>query len=185
MGMLLFTVETYRPRDVPATIRGDPATTSIAKSSSSEREMLLLVSGETSGIPEEGTSLGNKSVISISADMSNNVDSSTDHNATVDINMSIITPGDDAHKGNVKSPMNAGDAYDSANEASAIIPQFNPFKALLFLRYPFVWVTSISTGMSFAIMFTLETITPVLYQNTYGLNSMEVCLHWVAVCVHE
>eukprot|EP00026_Physarum_polycephalum_P005957 Phypoly_transcript_05996.p1 GENE.Phypoly_transcript_05996~~Phypoly_transcript_05996.p1 ORF type:complete len:409 (+),score=53.45 Phypoly_transcript_05996:521-1747(+) len=61
--------------------------------------------------------------------------------------------------------------------APSLAPKrFNPIQALMFLRYPFVFVAAISTGVAFGVMFTLETILPDLFQETYGLNSWQIGL---------
>lgn len=56
------------------------------------------------------------------------------------------------------------------------LTSFNPLRALLFLRYPFVMLTAISTGVSFGAMFEIETIMPDLFRDNYGLNSWQIGL---------
>ncbi|KAG0358389.1 hypothetical protein BGZ54_010440 [Gamsiella multidivaricata] len=57
--------------------------------------------------------------------------------------------------------------------------RFNPFQALLLLKYPVVLLGSIETGIIFALMFSIETIVPVLFTNHYGLNETKVGLTYL------
>ncbi|KAG0301837.1 hypothetical protein BGZ98_008012 [Dissophora globulifera] len=58
-------------------------------------------------------------------------------------------------------------------------PRFNPFQSVLLLKYPVVLLASIETGMVFALMFSIETIAPVLFTNFYNLNETKVGLTYL------
>ncbi|KAF9103149.1 hypothetical protein BGX29_003707 [Mortierella sp. GBA35] len=56
---------------------------------------------------------------------------------------------------------------------------FNPFQAVMLLKHPVVLLASIETGMIFALMFSIETIAPVLFTNSYGLIEDQVGLTYL------
>ncbi|KAF9125585.1 hypothetical protein BGW39_007291 [Mortierella sp. 14UC] len=56
---------------------------------------------------------------------------------------------------------------------------FNPFQAVMLLKHPIVLLSSIELGMIFALMFSIETIAPVLFTNTYGLIEDQVGLTYL------
>ncbi|KAF8939921.1 major facilitator superfamily domain-containing protein [Dissophora ornata] len=57
--------------------------------------------------------------------------------------------------------------------------RFNPFQSVLLLRHPVVLLASIETGMIFALMFSIETIVPVLFTDYYGLTESKVGLTYL------
>lgn len=58
-----------------------------------------------------------------------------------------------------------------------VVPQaptkrsMNPFAAFLMLRHPFIFLSSIISGIAFGCMFAVETIIPDLYEKHYGFNA--------------
>ncbi|KAF9905775.1 hypothetical protein EC991_001313 [Linnemannia zychae] len=56
---------------------------------------------------------------------------------------------------------------------------FNPFQAVMLLKHPIVLLCSIELGMVFALMFSIETIAPVLFTNTYNLVEDQVGLTYL------
>ncbi|KAF9111529.1 hypothetical protein BGX27_004787 [Mortierella sp. AM989] len=61
--------------------------------------------------------------------------------------------------------------------------RFNPFQAVLLLKHPVVLLSSIETGMIFALMFSIETIVPVLFTEFYKLNESQVGLTYLGAGV--
>ncbi|KAG0251218.1 hypothetical protein DFQ27_008917, partial [Actinomortierella ambigua] len=59
----------------------------------------------------------------------------------------------------------------------------NPFTAIILLRYPVIFLTSLETGIIFALMFSLETISPVLFNEKYNLNESETGATYIAAGV--
>ncbi|KAF9913511.1 hypothetical protein BX616_009943 [Lobosporangium transversale] len=57
--------------------------------------------------------------------------------------------------------------------------RFNPFQAVLLLRHSVVMLASIETGMVFALMFSIETIVPLLFTEFYHLNESKVGLTYL------
>lgn len=49
----------------------------------------------------------------------------------------------------------------------------NPFAAFLLLRHPFIFLSSVISGIAFGCMFAVETIIPDLYETRYGFNSWQ------------
>ncbi|KAK3843327.1 MAG: major facilitator superfamily domain-containing protein [Linnemannia gamsii] len=56
---------------------------------------------------------------------------------------------------------------------------FNPFQSIMLLKHPIVLLSSIELGMIFALMFSIETIAPVLFTNAYGLIEDQVGLTYL------
>ncbi|KAF9435076.1 hypothetical protein BGZ76_006954 [Entomortierella beljakovae] len=73
------------------------------------------------------------------------------------------------------------DVKGSADDQTLSAPKtrFNPFQAVLLLKHPVVLLASIETGMIFALMFSIETILPVLFTDYYGLNESQVGLTYL------
>ncbi|KAI7871518.1 major facilitator superfamily domain-containing protein [Spinellus fusiger] len=55
----------------------------------------------------------------------------------------------------------------------------NPISAILLLRHPFVLLSSITGGIFFGCMFTLETIIPGQLMEKYNLNSWQIGLSFL------
>ncbi|KAG0203814.1 hypothetical protein BGX28_004055 [Mortierella sp. GBA30] len=72
-----------------------------------------------------------------------------------------------------------GEDLDVVQEREATKKTFNPFQAVLLLKYPIVLLASLETGMIFALMFSIETIVPVLFTDFYGLNESQVGLTYL------
>ncbi|KAK9766765.1 hypothetical protein K7432_003926, partial [Basidiobolus ranarum] len=69
---------------------------------------------------------------------------------------------------------------ESRSNLVSIPPKrMNPVASLGLLRHWFVVVVSIETGISFGAMFTIETVLPELFTNTYGLNSAQTGLTYL------
>lgn len=51
--------------------------------------------------------------------------------------------------------------------------RINPIGAFLFLKYPFVFLSALISGIAFGCMFAVETIIPDLYTTHYGFNSWQ------------
>ncbi|KAK3832657.1 MAG: major facilitator superfamily domain-containing protein [Linnemannia elongata] len=56
---------------------------------------------------------------------------------------------------------------------------FNPFQAIMLLKHPVVLLSSIELGIIFALMFSIETLAPVLFTNSYGLAEDQVGLTYL------
>ncbi|KAG0305219.1 hypothetical protein BGZ97_001185 [Linnemannia gamsii] len=56
---------------------------------------------------------------------------------------------------------------------------FNPFQSVMLLKHPVVLLSSIELGMIFALMFSIETIAPVLFTNAYNLAEDQVGLTYL------
>lgn len=52
-------------------------------------------------------------------------------------------------------------------------PRINPIAPFLMLRHPFIFISSIISGLAFGCMFAVETIIPGLYETHYGFNSWQ------------
>ncbi|KFH73040.1 hypothetical protein MVEG_00265 [Podila verticillata NRRL 6337] len=72
----------------------------------------------------------------------------------------------------------------SAIEAKGGDPEpkkrFNPFQAVFLLRHPVVFLASLETGMIFALMFSIETIAPVLFGKFYNLSESQTGFTYIA-----
>ncbi|KAF9918936.1 hypothetical protein FBU30_011228 [Linnemannia zychae] len=67
-------------------------------------------------------------------------------------------------------------ASDSTHRTSKV---FNPFQAVVLLKHPVVLLSSIELGIIFALMFSIETIVPVLFTNAYHLAEDQVGLTYL------
>ncbi|KAG0281837.1 hypothetical protein BGZ95_008979 [Linnemannia exigua] len=68
---------------------------------------------------------------------------------------------------------------DEKDASSGRRGAFNPFQSILLLKHPVVLLSSIELGMVFALMFSIETIAPVLFTNAYGLIEDQVGLTYL------
>ncbi|KAG0223735.1 hypothetical protein BGW41_005383 [Actinomortierella wolfii] len=59
----------------------------------------------------------------------------------------------------------------------------NPFTAIFLLRHPVIFLTSLETGIIFALMFSIETISPVLFDEKYHLNESQTGATYIAAGV--
>ncbi|KAF9581876.1 hypothetical protein BGW38_000947 [Lunasporangiospora selenospora] len=69
------------------------------------------------------------------------------------------------------------DELDTLEESADASPEqkptrkfINPFQAVFLLKHPVVLLSSIETGIIFALMFSIETIVPDLFTRFYGLG---------------
>lgn len=74
----------------------------------------------------------------------------------------------------IANPTTNGSSPSSSPSSLSTPTTFNPFRALFLLSFPFVALTSLSTGVAFGVMFTIETILPDLFYEAYHLNSLQV-----------
>lgn len=116
------------------------------------------------------------------------IEDETEEDETMKIkNFSISEERDDGNEDDSTNDENTNSTnYDkdklisksstSPSSPSTLSPSssFNPLRALFFLQHPFVALTSISVGVAFGIMFTIETILPDLFDEAYHLNSLQV-----------
>ncbi|KAI1300686.1 hypothetical protein EDD11_006048 [Mortierella claussenii] len=72
-----------------------------------------------------------------------------------------------------------GAGADSDVQTLQPTTRFNPFQAVLLLKHPVVLLGSIETGIVFALMFSIETIVPVLFTDYYGLIESQVGLTYL------
>ncbi|KAF9930165.1 Dityrosine transporter 1 [Modicella reniformis] len=72
-----------------------------------------------------------------------------------------------------------GDAIDMDEQTIRSKTRFNPFQSVMLLKHPVVLLASIETGMIFALMFSIETIVPVLFTDFYGLVESQVGLTYL------
>jgi MFS family permease len=148
VGMILFTVETYRPTDFsPPTLTSSSSSSHLKMSNSIEMEDV----GERDALAI--SSVGDR------AHPPNDNNDKNEEYSKIEI--------DDRAKS--ESTPTAEDP-----PPTPISKPFNPIQSLLFLRYNFVYFTALSTGVAFGVMFMLETILPELFQQTYNLNSWQV-----------
>ncbi|KAI8067176.1 major facilitator superfamily domain-containing protein [Gongronella butleri] len=95
----------------------------------------------------------------------------------------------------VSSPVNADGAAQkdkaaSAEPVSAPAPlhteprkRVNPIGPFLLLRHPFILIAALGGGLSFSVMFAVETIIPGLYEEKYGFNSWQTGLSYLGAGV--
>ncbi|KAF9173020.1 hypothetical protein BGX20_004307 [Mortierella sp. AD010] len=68
---------------------------------------------------------------------------------------------------------------DSDQKLPETKSRFNPFQSVLLLKYPVVMLTALEMGMVFALMFSIETILPVLFTQRYNLIESQVGLTYL------
>ncbi|KAF9352809.1 hypothetical protein BGX34_011959 [Mortierella sp. NVP85] len=76
-----------------------------------------------------------------------------------------------------------GDATDDDEQTIRSKTRFNPFQSVMLLKHPVVLLSSIETGMIFALMFSMETIVPVLFTDNYNLIESQVGLTYLGAGV--
>ncbi|KAF9355874.1 hypothetical protein BGX26_006024 [Mortierella sp. AD094] len=76
-----------------------------------------------------------------------------------------------------------GSTEDSDQKSPVSNSRFNPFQAVLLLKHPVVMLASVETGMIFALMFSIETILPVLFTDRYNLIESQVGLTYLGAGV--
>ncbi|KAF9363401.1 hypothetical protein BGX34_004220 [Mortierella sp. NVP85] len=59
----------------------------------------------------------------------------------------------------------------------------NPLLPITLLRFPVIFLASLEVGMIFALMFSIETISPVLFDQTYHLNESQTGATYIAAGV--
>ncbi|KAI8370656.1 major facilitator superfamily domain-containing protein [Radiomyces spectabilis] len=57
--------------------------------------------------------------------------------------------------------------------------RFNPLASITMLKYTFVWLTAIQTGICFGTMFTIETIIPELFVKAYNFRAWQTGLSFL------
>ncbi|KAG0293614.1 hypothetical protein BGZ96_002568 [Linnemannia gamsii] len=59
----------------------------------------------------------------------------------------------------------------------------NPLLPIMLLRFPVIFLASLEVGMIFGLMFSIETISPVLFDHTYHLNESQTGATYIAAGV--
>ncbi|KAF9428514.1 hypothetical protein BGZ94_002095 [Podila epigama] len=72
---------------------------------------------------------------------------------------------------------------DATTVAASRKKRFNPFQAVLLLRHPIVFLCALETGMIFALMFSIETIAPLLFSKFYNLSESQTGFTYIAAGV--
>ncbi|CAO3570656.1 unnamed protein product [Mortierella alpina] len=83
-----------------------------------------------------------------------------------------------------EDPKDALEQLEAKGEASEMVEpakkkRFNPFQSVLLLRHTVVLLASIETGIIFALMFSIETLIPLLFKKFYGLSETQVGLTYL------
>jgi hypothetical protein len=177
--MFFFTVETYRPLDfVPP-----PTSTSTSTPTSPSPSPYPSPTTPSFKLAEEEMTTVN--VWDEKNGAENLGDKISESQATI-LEMDELKLRETNNGTNGDNPVDNSDKTEQPGEVKITIapptPQpikFNPFRSLIFLSHPFVFLTSVSMGVAFGVMFTFETILPDLFEDTYGLNSWQVRLFFL------
>lgn len=98
-----------------------------------------------------------------------------DKQSSSSLSSETIDQPDEQINNGVKECSNVEKVKTSQEEK--VVPQvplkrsMNPFAAFLMLRHPFIFFSSIISGIAFGCMFAVETIIPGLYETHYGFNA--------------
>ncbi|KAF9307553.1 hypothetical protein BG003_000617 [Podila horticola] len=82
-------------------------------------------------------------------------------------------------------PVDPLSVLEAKGDGELVAPKkrFNPFQAVLLLRHPVVFLASLETGMIFALMFSIETIAPLLFGDFYNLSESQTGFTYIAAGV--
>ncbi|KAF9290321.1 hypothetical protein BGZ74_000537 [Mortierella antarctica] len=82
-------------------------------------------------------------------------------------------------------PVDPLSVLEAKGDGELVAPKkrFNPFQAVLLLRHPVIFLASLETGMIFALMFSIETIAPLLFGKFYNLTESETGFTYIAAGV--